>query len=218
MADFLEFHDDCRWPVKDKSWCLQEVSCCPYTGPRLGLLKTSVSSLPSQTSGTSCSAAQLCPTLCDPMDCSTPGFPVLHHLLELAQTHARWVDDDIQLSRPLVVPFSYLLPFPASGSFPINQFFASGGQSIGASVSVFPMNIQDWFPLGLTGWISLQFKGLSRVFSNTTVQKHQFFSALAQLVSSFWHQKLRTNHLLKGWAPCPSGILRSYDEHLAFVT
>ena len=66
---------------------------------------------------------------------------------------------------------SHLQSFPASGSFPMSQFFASGGQSIGvlASASVFPMNIQDWFPLGLTGWISLQSKGLSRVFSNTTV-------------------------------------------------
>ena len=79
-----------------------------------------------------------------------------------------------------VVPFSSLLQsFSASGSFPMSQFFASGGQSIGASVSalVLPMNIQDWFPLGWTGWISLQSKGLSRVFSNTTVQKHQFFGA-----------------------------------------
>ena len=79
-----------------------------------------------------------------------------------------------------VVPFfSRFQSFPASGSFPISQFFASGGQSIGvsASASVLPMNIQDWFPLGWTGWISLQSKGLSRVFSNTTVQKHQFFSA-----------------------------------------
>ena len=75
-----------------------------------------------------------------------------------------------------VVPFSsWLQSFPASGSFPMSQFFASGGQSIGVSVSVLPVNIQDWFPLGLTGWISLQSKGLSRVFSNTTVQKHQFF-------------------------------------------
>ena len=77
-----------------------------------------------------------------------------------------------------VVPFSSRLQsFPASGSFPMSQFFASGGQSIGASASasVLPMNIQDWFPLGLTGWISLQSKGLSSVFSNTTVQKHQFF-------------------------------------------
>ena len=80
-----------------------------------------------------------------------------------------------------VVPFSSCLQsFPASGSFPMSQFFtSSGGQSIGvsASTSVLPVNIQDWFPLGWTDWISLQSKGLSRVFSNTTVQKHQFFGA-----------------------------------------
>ena len=77
-----------------------------------------------------------------------------------------------------VIPLSsHLQSFPASGSFPMSQFFTSGGQSIGvsASTSVLPMNIHDWFPLGWTGWISLQSKGLSRVFSNTTVQKHQFF-------------------------------------------
>ena len=77
-----------------------------------------------------------------------------------------------------VVPFSSRLQsFPASGSFPRSQYFASGGQSIGvsASASVFAVNVQDWSPLGLTGWISLQAKGFSRVFSNTTVQKHQFF-------------------------------------------
>ena len=79
-----------------------------------------------------------------------------------------------------VIPVSSCLQsFPASGSSPVSQFFSSGGQSIGvsASASVFPMNIQDRFPLGLTGWISFQSKGLSRVFSNTTVQKHQFFGA-----------------------------------------
>ena len=77
-------------------------------------------------------------------------------------------------------PFSSRLqPFPASGSFPMSRLFTSGGQSIwvSASASVLPMNIQDWFPLGWTGWLSLQSKGLSRVFSNTTVQKYQFFSA-----------------------------------------
>ena len=76
------------------------------------------------------------------------------------------------------IPFSSCLQsFPASGSFPMSHFFASGGQSIGvsASTSVLPMNIQDWFSLGLTGWISLLSKGLSRIFSNTAVQKHQFF-------------------------------------------
>ena len=80
----------------------------------------------------------------------------------------------------LCCPFSSCLQsFPASGSFPMSQLFASGGQSIGfsASTSVLPVNIQDWFPLGWTGWISLQYKGLSRVFSSTTVQKHQFFGA-----------------------------------------
>ena len=79
-----------------------------------------------------------------------------------------------------VIPFSsYLRSFPALGSFLMSQFFTSGGQSIGASTSpsVLPMNIQDWFPLDVTGLISLQFKGLSRIFSNITVQKHQSFGA-----------------------------------------
>ena len=83
-----------------------------------------------------------------------------------------------------VIPFSSCLQsFPASGSFQMNLHFASGGQSIGvsASTSVLPVNIQDWFPLGWTGWISLQSKGLSRVFSNTTVQKHQFFGTQLSL-------------------------------------
>ena len=83
-----------------------------------------------------------------------------------------------------VIPFSSCLQsFPASGFFPVSQFFTSGGQSIGvsASVLVFPMNIQDLFPLGWTGWISLQSKGLSRVFSNTAVQKHLFFSTQLSL-------------------------------------
>ena len=84
-----------------------------------------------------------------------------------------------------VVPFSCLQSFPASGSFQMCQFFTSGGQSTGvsASTSVLPKNIQDWFPLGLSGLISIQSKALSRVFSNTTVQKHQFFSAQLSLWS-----------------------------------
>ena len=92
-----------------------------------------------------------------------------------------------------VVPFSFHLQFfPASGSFPMSRLFTSSGQSIGvsASTSVLPMNIQDWFPLGWTGWISLQSKGLSRVFSSTTVQMHQFFSAQLSLWSnSHFHQE-----------------------------
>ena len=88
---------------------------------------------------------------------------------------SRWCHPTISSS---VIPFSSCpQSFPASGSFPMSQFFTSGGQSIGASAStsVLPMNTQDWSPLEWTGWISLQSKGLSRVFSNTTVQKHQFF-------------------------------------------
>ena len=83
-----------------------------------------------------------------------------------------------------VIPFSFILQsFPALGSLPMSQFFAWGGQSIGvsASASVLPINISDWFPLGLPGWISLLFKGLSRVFSNTKVQKHQFFDTQLSL-------------------------------------
>ena len=85
---------------------------------------------------------------------------------------------------PSVIPFSsHLQSSPTSGSFQMSQYFTSGGQSIGvsASASVLPMNIQDWFPIEWTGWIHLQSKGLSRVFSNTTVQKHQFFSSQLSL-------------------------------------
>ena len=123
---------------------------------------------------------------CNPMDCSTPGFPVLYHLPELAQTHVHWVGDAIWSS---VTPFSSCLQsFPASGSFPMSLLFTSGSQSIGAwawaSTLVLPMNIQGWFPLGLTGLISLQTKRLLWVFSSTTVWQHQFFSAQSSLWSN----------------------------------
>ena len=130
------------------------------------------------------SVTQSCLILCDPMDCSMPGLPVHHQLLELTQTHVHWVSDAILSSS--VVPFSsHLQSFPASGCFLMSEFFASGSQSIGvsASASVLPVNNQDWFPLGWTGWISLQSKQLSRLFSNTTVQKHQFFGAQLSLYS-----------------------------------
>ena len=130
------------------------------------------------------------------------GLPVHHQLPEFTQTHVHQVSGAIQPSHPLsspsppapnlsqhqlwchpaisssVVPFSSLLQsFPTSGYFQMSQLFASDGQSTGvsASASVLPKNTQDWSPLGWTGWISLQSKGISRVFSNTTVQKHQFF-------------------------------------------
>ena len=120
----------------------------------------------------------------DLMDCSRPGFPVHHQLPELAQNSCPSSQSNhLILCHPLL-----LLPsiFPSTRIFPVSQFFTSGGQSIGASASasVLPMTIQDWFPLGLTGLISLQSKGLSRVFSNATVQMHQFFGAQLSLWSN----------------------------------
>ena len=124
------------------------------------------------------SVAQSCPTLCDPLDRSTPGLPVHHQFPESTQTHVHWISDAISFS---AVPFSsWPQSFPTSGSFLMSQLFASGDQSIGASASVLLMNI----PLGWTGWISLQSKGLSRVFSHTTVQKHQFFGPQLSLWSN----------------------------------
>ena len=132
-----------------------------------------------------CSVTKSCLTLCDSMNCSIAGFPVLHYLPEFAQTHVHWVSDTIQPSHPLSYPQS----FPASESFPMSRLFTSGGQSIGASASapVLLKNIQDWFPLGWTGWISLQSEGPSRVFSNTAVQKHQFFGSLAFFMVQLSH-------------------------------
>ena len=130
---------------------------------------------------------QFSPTLCDPMNCSMPGLPVYHQLPEFTQTHVHQVSDAIQPSHPLSSPFSsWPQSLLASGSFPVSQLFVWGGQSIGvgASASVLPMNTQDWSPLGWTGWISLLSKGLSRVFSNNTVQIHQFFGAHSPTLTS----------------------------------
>ena len=120
--------------------------------------------------------------LCDPMDCSMPGFPVHHQLLEFVQIHAHWMlSDHLIFCRPLLL---CLQSFPASRSFPMSQVFTSGGQSIRVSASALPMNIQGWFPLRLIGVISFQPKGLSRVFSRTTIQKKQFFGAQPSLWSN----------------------------------
>ena len=129
------------------------------------------------------SHTQSCPTLCDAMNHSTPGLPVHHQLLESTQTYVHWVGDAIQPSYALSSPSSPALNLSQhQGLFKWVSSFeltASSDQSIGvsASTSVLPMNTQDWSPLGWTGWIFLQSKGLSRVFSNTAVQKHQFFCA-----------------------------------------
>ena len=115
------------------------------------------------------SVAHLCPTLCSPRDCSTPGFPCPSPSPGPCSNSCLLSWQCYPTISFSVVPFSCLQSSPASGSFLRSQFFASGGQSIGASASVLPMNTQDGFPVGLTGLI-LQSKGLSRVF-NTTVQK-----------------------------------------------
>ena len=133
------------------------------------------------------SVTQSCSTLHDPMECSTPGLPCpspAPRAYSNSCPSCRWCHPTISSS---VVPFSSCLQsLPASGSFPMSPFFASGGQSIGVSTSasVLPMNTQDWSPLGCTGWISLKSKGLSRVFSSTTVQKRQFFNAQTSLWSN----------------------------------
>ena len=133
------------------------------------------------------SITQLCPTLCDPMNCSTPGLPVHHQLPEFTQTHVHHVSDAIQPSHPLSSP-SPPAPNPSQhqGLF---QWVNSSHEvakllGVSASASVLPMNTQDWSPLGWTGWISLQSKRLSRVFSNTTVQKQQSFSTHPSLWSN----------------------------------
>ena len=110
------------------------------------------------------SVAQPCLTLCDPINRSTPGLPVHHQLPEFTQTHVHQVGDALQ---------------PSSGSFPMSQLSSWGGHSTGVSAlaSFLPRKSHGWSPSEWTGWISLHSKGLSRVFSNTTVQKHQFFGA-----------------------------------------
>ena len=127
------------------------------------------------------SVAQSCLTLCNPMHCSTPGFPVHHQLPEpTKKLHwvfiVHWVSDAIQPSHALLSLSPPAFNLFQHQFFPVSQFFASA--------RVLPMNIQDWFPLGLTGLISLQSKGLSRVFSSTTVQEHQFFSTQLSLWSN----------------------------------
>ena len=131
------------------------------------------------------SVPQSCPTLCDPLDCSTPGLPVHHQLPEFTQTHVHWVSDAIQPSHPLSSPSPAAINL-SSGSFPVSQFFSSGDQSIirvSASASVLPVNIQDWFPLGWTGWISWQCPRDSQESSPTPQFKSINSSALSFLDS-----------------------------------
>ena len=131
------------------------------------------------------SVTQSCPSLCNPMNRRTPGLPVHHQLPEFTQTHVHWVDDAIQPSHPLLAPSPPAFNFPSIRVFSNESALHSRRPNIGvsASTSVFPVNTRDLSPLGWIGWISLQSKGLARVFSKTTVLKHQFFGA--QVSSQF---------------------------------
>ena len=159
---------------------------------------------------TSYSVTQSCPTPCNPINCSTPGVPVLHSLPEFSQTYVLWISDAIQPVYPLSSPSLPAFNLSQYQFFlPVSQHFISGSQSIGvsASASLLPMNIQGCFTLGLTGWISLLFKGLSRVFSNTTVHKHQFFGTqpLLCLILTSIHDYWK-NHMVcvNSFQSCPT--------------
>ena len=161
-----------------------------------------------------CSVAKSCPTLCDPMGFSIPGSPspslspgVYSNSCPLSQ----WCHPNIS---SCVAPSPAFNLFPASGSFPVRELLTSGGQRIKASVKVLPRNIQDWFPLGLTSLIALLSKGLSGVFSSTTVWKHQFFSTQASLwFNSHIHTWLLEKPKL--WL-YDFGVLAREDERTSF--
>ena len=190
--DFASWNRDRRW----KGWRHVAILRGPHRDPGLRHLgRCVISSIRVLLSSTEnlkpsvpfqkacCLVSQSCLTLCNPMACSTPGFPVHHQLPEFAQTHVHWVDDPTQhliLCHPIL-----LLPsiFPSIGSFPVNWFFTSGGQSNGvsASASVLPNEYSGLISFRMDWLDLLVVQGLSRVFSNTTVQKHQFFSALLSL-------------------------------------
>ena len=146
-----------------------------------------------------CAVTKSRPTGCDPTDCSTPGSSIL----TVSPSLFKFISiESVTLSNHLIlchgsIFFSCLQSFPESASFPVNQLFASGGQIIGISVSasVLPMNMLSWFPIGLTSLISFQSKGLSRVFSNTTI-KRQFFGTQLSLWSN---SHIRTWLLEKPW-------------------
>ena len=129
-----------------------------------------------------CSVEQLCPTLCNPMECTMPAFPVLHHLLEFAQTNVHWVSDVIQPSWPLLSLLLLHSIFLCIRVFSKKSALPSRWPKYWSFcfISVLPVNIQGWFPLRLTGLISMQSKGLSIVFFSTTLQKHQFHTWLLE--------------------------------------
>ena len=146
------------------------------------------------------SVAKSCPILCDPMNCTRPGFLVLQYLLEFAQTYVPWVGDAIQPSHPLWHPSPHAFNLSHHQSFPVSQFFASGGQRNGTSVSVFLMNIQGWIPLGLTGLFSLLSKALSRSLIQHNNSKISILSCstfMVQLLHSYMTLENHSFHYMK---------------------
>ena len=133
-----------------------------------------------------CSVTKLCLTLCDLMDCSTPSFPVLHYLLEFTQTHVHWVDDTIQPSHPLSSPFPSALNLSQHQGVPMSCFFASSGQSIKASASVLPVNIQGWFPLGIDWFDLLTVQGIPK----SLLQHHNSKASILQCSTFFMVHKI----------------------------
>ena len=161
------------FPIQGSNQCLLHLLHCRQILDHWGIQEDRVQN------GFS-SVTQSCLTLCNPMDCSIPGFPVPQQLLELSPALVHRIGDAIQPFHPH--PLFILPAFNLSQHQGFSQWVSSSHQvdkvlGVSASALVLPINIQDWFPLGWTGWIPLQSKGLSRVFSNTTVQKHQFFGA-----------------------------------------
>ena len=143
------------------------------------------------------SVTQSCLTLCDPMDYSTPGLPVHHQLLEFTQTHVDQVGDAIQPSHPLSSPSS--LTFNLSQHQGLFRWVSSshrGAKYWSFSFNISPSNKYSGLILGWTGWMSLQSKGLSRVFSNTTVQKHQFFNTQAFFMVQLSHPYMTTGKII----------------------
>ena len=143
-----------------------------------------------------CSFTQSCLTLCDPMDCSTPGYSPLLSPRVCSNSCPLSLRCHPTIASSVALFSSYPHPFPEAGSFPMSLLFASDGQSVGPSTSAsdLPMNIQGWFPLELTGLISLPSKGLLRVFSSTTVQKHQFF-----IMKVKWDNLCFAWYIVSGW-------------------
>ena len=183
---------DCRLPGSSVHWILQESilewvimpsfrgSSWPRDGTCISCLAGGffTTKAPGKTC-CCCSVTKSCPTVYNPMDWSMPGFPILHYLPEFAQTHVHWISDSIQPSHSLSSPFPSALNLSQHPGL-----FGSSHQVTKVSASVLPIFIQGWFPLELTGLISLLSKGLSRVFSNTTIRKQQFFGSQLSLCSN----------------------------------